>query len=174
MKPARILLHFCWIVPALLVALYFANPSGTPTWDPRGRVLGVIPYRVPSVSMAPSLPKGSLVVVCTWIDRDRPPERGDVIVFRAPGDRAAPYLKRVVGIAGDRVAFEGHRFLRDGVVQNEPYAVYEDIPDDVPFSAQVPAGHVFVAGDNRMRSEDSRHFGPVPVGDIVGKVCRRL
>lgn len=173
MKASRLLLHLCWALPTAALALYVINPAGVPTWDPRGRLLGVIPYRVPADSMAPTIRNGSLVAACTWAYVRSTPERGDVIVFRPPHDPATPYLKRVVGLAGEEVRLEDGKLFIDGVLQEEPYTHPHDSMDEV-FSATVPDAHVFVAGDNRSRSYDSRHFGPIPLSDVVGKVCGSL
>jgi len=102
--------------------------------------------------------------------------RGDVVVFRFPGDRSKDYIKRVIGLPGDKVE------LRDKVIYvnnerwNDPYGVYKgrvagDDPEKTvnfgPYT--VPDGFVFCMGDNRDRSYDSRYWGPVPIYDIKGK-----
>lgn len=173
MKLARALLHLCWIVPTTLLGLYLVNPAGVPTWDPRGRLVGVIPYRVPADSMAPTFPDDSLVAACTWAYVGSSPERGDVIVFRPPHDPQMPFMKRVVGLEGESIRFEDDTLYVDGVPQHEPYLVPGDRPDD-DFETVVPNSHVFVAGDYRSRSYDSRHFGPVPASAIIGKICARF
>lgn len=173
MKWSRIVLHACWAAPAVTLALYLINPAGVPSWDPRGRLLGVIPYRVPADSMAPTFPRGSHVLACTWAYSRSTPARGDVIVFRSPDDRATPFFKRVVGLAGDELEFRDGKLLIDGVLRHEAYTRPND-PVRENIETIVPDAHVFVAGDHRSRSYDSRHFGPVPLSDIVGKACGRL
>jgi signal peptidase I len=81
-----------------------------------------------------------------------------------------PYVKRVVAIAGDSVEFTGSQFLRNNIPQSEPYIAPNHNYDDL--SLVVPAGSVFVAGDNREHSLDSRQFGPLPTSSIIGKVCK--
>lgn len=173
MKLSRLLLHLCWVLPTATLALYVVNPAGVPSWDPRGRLLGIIPYRIPANSMAPTFPKGSLVFACTWSYFRATPERGDVIVFRPPHDRATSYLKRVVGLEGEAVRLKDGKLFIDGVPQGEPYTYPNDSLQE-EFEARVPGAHVYVAGDFRSRSYDSRHFGPVPLSDIVGKICVNL
>ena len=170
MKYSRVLLHLCWMAPVVVVALYLLNPAGVPSWDPRGRLLGVIPYRVPAVSMAPTLTEGSIVAACTWAYLRTAPQRGDVIVFRPPHDRTVPYLKRVVGLEGDEVKFKDGKLFLGGVLQDESY-IHSDDSLEEEFDTVVPNAHVFVAGDFRSRSYDSRHFGPIPESDILGKIC---
>lgn len=170
MNRSRILLHLLWLVPVVVLALYLLNPAGVPSWDPRGRLLGAIPYREPSVSMSPTIGPGSIVVACTWAYVGASPERGDIIVFRPPQEPSPPYLKRVVGVAGDEVKIEDGRLSIGGELQNELYINPGD-PGGQVFEAVIPVAHVFVAGDNRGNSYDSRHFGPVPTSEIIGKIC---
>ncbi len=67
------------------------------------------------------------------------------------------------------MAFEGNRFLRNGVEQTEAYVIAE--PHYDPLQATVPKGELFLAGDNRDHSYDSRHVGPVSAELVIGKVC---
>lgn len=170
-KAARTFLAVCALIPLGAIVVYVWNPLGVPDWDPRGRILGVIPYRVPSQSMAPTLDLNSMVVACTGAYLNAKPRVGDIIVFWPPARNEGVYLKRIVGVPGDQVVLDGLDFLRNGVRQVEPYAVKgPDYPES--FSTKVPEGTVFVMGDNRDNSVDSRHFGPVPETSIIGKVCK--
>lgn len=173
MKLSRVLLYLIWVIPGILLIVYFLNPLGVPTWDPRGRVLGVIPYRVPASSMAPTYPARSFVLACTWAYARSTPALGDVIVFWPPTDPGTPYVKRIVGIGGDTVQFADGALERNGVEQHEPYLMPGPARGD-DHRSSVPQGHVFVAGDNRSNSRDSRHFGPVPNDAIIGRICGRL
>ncbi len=128
----------------------------------------------------------------TWGDI----EHGDVIVFRWPGDRAAvrkpggveflpasgvkearskDYIKRVVGLPGDTVEVIDRQILVNGNPWEDPYGVHKgatfgDSNKSYNFGPYaVPEGHVFVMGDNRERSYDSRFWGPVPIADIKGR-----
>jgi signal peptidase I len=173
MKRSRILLYLIWLIPGAGLVFYLLNPLGVPSWDPRGRVLGVIPYRVPANSMAPTYPQGSFVAACTWAYARTKPALGDVIVFWPPGDPNTPYIKRIVGIEGDTVQFSNDVFMRNGVAPNEPYVLPGAAPTG-DHKSSVPREHVFVAGDNRANSRDSRHFGAVANDAIIGKVCAQL
>lgn len=123
--------------------------------------------------MTPTYSDGSLVAACTWAYLQSTPERGDVVVFWPPNSRNAPYLKRVIGLAGDEIAFKDGNFFLNGLLQNEPYTNPEGRLEE-ELETIVPEAHVFVAGDNRSRSYDSRHFGPIPVSDVIGKICGRF
>lgn len=103
-----------------------------------------------------------------------PPERGDIIVFTPPLDVASdkPYIKRVIGLAGDTVAIRDGSVYVNDVELEEPY-----IADGITgcrgarecTPVTVPEGEVFVLGDNRGDSSDSRVFGPVPIDNVIGK-----
>lgn len=103
-------------------------------------------------------------------------ERGDIIVFRFPGDRSKDYIKRLIGLPGDTVLVRDHVVYVNGEPFNDPYGVYkgglygEEVDKSESFGPYtVPQGHVFVMGDNRDRSFDSRYWGPVPINDIKGR-----
>lgn len=102
--------------------------------------------------------------------------RGDIIVFRFPGDRTKDYIKRAVGLPGDSIEIRDRVIYINGKKVDDPWAVHKGWPYGVdsekgdyfgPYT--VPEGHVFAMGDNRERSFDSRFWGPVPINDIKGK-----
>jgi signal peptidase I len=131
------------------------------------------PMRIESGSMAPTLSAGDRVLVDKRAYRESPPQRGDLVVFAAPGSRET-MLKRVVAVGGDSVAIEDGRLVVNGVVQRERYTDPEAV-DSVYFGpAKVHPRHVFVLGDNRANSEDSRSFGAVPQRDVIGRAGARL
>ena len=100
--------------------------------------------------------------------------RGDIVVLRYPLDPSLDYIKRVVGLPGDEVVIRGQQVFVNGTLCNEPY-VADEIADPYTYmSAVVRPGHVFVLGDNRLRSSDSREFGQVPTELLRGKVRFRL
>ena len=139
-------------------------------------IKSVVPWQtfsVASTSMQPTLRVGEwLIADKTWYAKNAP-ARGDVIVYRLPSDNTTIYLKRVVALAGDRIAFRGNRAIVNGVAAAEPFA---DPGDGKAFLADtaeviVPADHLFVAGDNRSNSSDSRvrQHGTVPMKNLVGR-----
>lgn len=100
-----------------------------------------------------------------------PPERGDIVVFTPPIDSDKPYIKRVIGLPGETVSFENGYVLIDGERLEEPYidGAVTACNRRTCEPVEVPAEHVFVMGDNRQNSSDSRLFGPIAVDDIIGK-----
>ena len=147
----------------------------------------VKPYRIPSESMVPTLRPGDRVLVNRVTFRLRDPERGDVIVFRYPEDPAVVFIKRVVGVPGDVLEVRNGRLYVNGKKTAEPYVHHTGGRLD-PTLAQaaiagstlhdpwslaepfrVPAASYFVMGDNRTDSDDSRDWGTVPRGAIVGE-----
>lgn len=105
------------------------------------------------------------------------PERGDIIVLTPPSDQASadkPYIKRVIGIEGDSLEVRENVVYIDGTRITEPY-LDEGIAMPCGWRAEycgpieIPEGYVYVMGDNRDNSEDSRYFGLVPIENIIGK-----
>jgi signal peptidase I len=131
------------------------------------------PFAIPSESMAPTLRPGDHVLVEKLSYRFGSPRRGDLVVFRSP-DGGALAVKRIVGLAGDRVAIEDGLLAIDGHVQREPYVDHATV-DSVFFGpVVVPRGDVFVMGDNRADSHDSRDYGAVPRQSLIGRVLTTL
>jgi signal peptidase I len=131
------------------------------------------PLRIPSDSMAPTILHGDHVLSDRLTYRFRDPERGELAVFSSP-DTGELTLKRVVGVGGDRIEVRDGVLLVNGERQREPF-VDRDVVDGVFFGpVRVPAGTVFVMGDARDNSRDSRAFGPVPVDDVEGRAILRL
>ncbi|MFI0959983.1 signal peptidase I [Streptomyces sp. NPDC021080] len=130
----------------------------------------VEPVRVESTSMEPTLSAGDHLLVDDRAYRGAPPRRGDLVVFDESG---ATLVKRVVAVAGDTVAIEDGVLEVDGRAVEEP-AVDPKTVDGMYYGpARVPDGTVFVLGDNRRHSVDSRQFGPVPVTKVTGRVILR-
>ena len=120
-------------------------------------------YAVPSASMSPTLLEGDRMVVTRYVTDH--PARGDVVVFEQPG-RTSVTVKRVIGLPGDFVEASDGVVRIGGKVLDEPYAR----PPTSDISPQiVPADHLFVLGDNRGDSVDSRSWGPLPARLIIGR-----
>ena len=126
-------------------------------------------FWIPSESMVPTLEVGDRVLANKFIYRFTEPERGDIVVFQSVENGREELIKRVVAVPGDTVSVQGGRLFVNDEPQREPY-VNKDLPDE-SFAApvEVPPGHVFVMGDNRANSADSRVFGPVPKENIEGE-----
>ncbi len=156
----------------------------------------VLNFRVDGLSMDPNLDDGEMLLVnrnayfhfdlndlrniLPGEDREGddivypfdPPERGDIIVFDPPvSSPDKPYIKRVIGLPGETVSFQGGEVYVNDQPLDEPY-IDDGItrcPDNRNCEVTVPEGEVFVLGDNRRNSSDSRSFGPVDVDQIIGK-----
>ncbi|MFJ8790192.1 signal peptidase I [Streptomyces sp. NPDC102462] len=138
------------------------------------------PFQIPSGSMEGGLRIGDRVVVNKLAYRfGAEPRRGDVVVFDGTGYFGdADYIKRVVGVGGDHVVCcdkEGRIEVNGRAVDETAFLYPGDSPSTVPFDVVVPAGRLFVLGDHRSDSSDSRdHLGSpgggmVPVGEVIGR-----
>ncbi len=162
-----------WVLAALLLAgLWLAQP-----------------FRIPSASMRDTLLPGDYVLVqkleyglpVPWTGRRlpalRPPRRGDVVVFRNPRERGEDFIKRCIAVGGETVEIRDKRVIVNGDTLAEPYAIHTDRatrPGGYDYRDNfgpltVAAGQVFMLGDNRDDSDDSRYWGPVPLGDVAGR-----
>ncbi|MEA2317894.1 MAG: signal peptidase [Solirubrobacteraceae bacterium] len=132
------------------------------------------PFRISSESMLPTLHSGDQVLVDKRAYRHTGSERrGDLAVLRAPRSGQI-LLKRIVAVAGDTVAIKDGLLYVDGRLRNEPYVDQRAI-DGLYFGpVRVPVRTVFVLGDNRANSEDSRAFGAVATGRLIGRVLARV
>lgn len=123
--------------------------------------------RVESISMQPTLYEGNFVIVNKLAYRLGEPGRGDVIVFYyPPNPDQEPYIKRVIGLAGDNVRIESGEVYVNGNRLVEPYL---SVSTNHGGTWEVPEGNLFVMGDNRNNSSDSRAWGMVPLENVIGK-----
>ena len=170
----------------------------------------VEPFKIPSASMMPTLLIGDFILVNkydygirlpvlnTKIVENKTPKRGDIVVFRYPKDPSIPFIKRVVGLPGDKFHYQdkiltingepveqlkigaysavGAGKMMDGAILSTE--LLENAQHEIlrlPFRPSqnvegiVPKGHYFVLGDNRRASNDSRDWGPVPAENVVGR-----
>jgi len=168
------------------------------------------PFRIPSGSMMPTLLIGDFILVNKFTYGIRlpvinkkiielsEPNRGDIVVFRYPKDPRVDYIKRIVGLPGDKVVYSNKKLtINDlpvqqtslgsyqGLGQGEEMSGAEDLLENltgvehrilirngtptVEFVYVVPEGNYFAMGDNRDNSNDSRYWGPVPEANLVGK-----
>ena len=123
--------------------------------------------RVDGFSMKPTLQDGEFVLVNRMAYRIGEPKRGDIIVFHFPLDPGSQDLiKRIIGLSGDRIAVANGVVSVNGQPLNEPYIAAPPLYNG---EWVVPAGDLFVLGDNRNDSSDSHSWGMLPKGEIVGK-----
>jgi signal peptidase I len=127
-------------------------------------------------SMESTLEQNDRVLVSKLDYRFVKPEAGDIIVFNPPNESSIPYVKRVVAVGGDTVDLRDGRLHVNGRLVDIPQARGSTQPQAprVTYPFAVPEGDVFVLGDNRLSSSDSRTFGSVPVENIIGKVILRF
>ena len=123
--------------------------------------------QVSGLSMAPHIASGEIVLIDTMAYRLHAPARGDIIAFRHDGATSEIFIKRIIGLPGDRIEIDRGRVIRNGQRLDEAYVAYADTRS-FP-SVTVPAGTLYVLGDNRAASDDSRFWGFVQEGDVLGK-----
>jgi signal peptidase I len=141
------------------------------------------PYQVQQMSMERSLEPGQYVLVDKLTPRFDTYKRGDVVVFNPPTDwvqsDGTPFIKRVIGVAGDTVEIQDGRVVVNGTRLDEPYVFTVDgRPQDTNSGFDrdrwvIPDGELFLMGDHRSASQDSRHFGPIKVDTVVGRAWLR-
>jgi signal peptidase I len=122
--------------------------------------------RVESISMQPNLNEGEFVVVSRLAYRWDEPQRGDIIVFRFPGNEQKRYIKRVIGVEGDLVSIHEGQVVVNGTLLEEPYIA---APPAYEGEWVVDSDEVFVLGDNRNNSNDSKNWGTLESEAIIGK-----
>jgi len=131
------------------------------------------PMRVSSGSMAPTYLEGDQVLVAKLGARSGDPARGDVVAFHRPGTGEL-MVKRVVARAGQEVGIEDGVLVVEGRQVTEAYVDHATVDGTYFGPVRVPHGTVFVMGDARANSVDSRTFGAVPVDAVVGRVVTGL
>lgn len=131
------------------------------------------PFLVSGASMEPNFSSGNYLFIDEISYRFQEPRRGEVIVFRYPGDERTFYIKRIIGLPDEQVMVDRGRVSINGQALIEPY-----LPADVKTvgaaDLRLGAGEYFVLGDNRYYSFDSRQWGTLPRRDIIGLVRLRL
>ncbi|SHH60076.1 signal peptidase I [Desulfosporosinus lacus] len=125
------------------------------------------PYLIPTPSMEPGMAPGDHILVNRLSYRFWAPTRGDVVVFAFPKDLKRTFVKRVIASEGETVELRDNKVFVNGDAIPEPYVKPGDYPPYGP--ERVPEGKVFVLGDNRRESEDSREWGLLPKDYLLGK-----
>lgn len=164
------------IIIAILIALFI-------------RTFIICAYKIPSRSMVPTLLVGDHILVNKFIYGVkiplirrtivpvREPKRGEIVVFIFPNDRSKDFIKRVIGVAGDKIEIKNKKIFINDQEYKDSYGIYSDSfilpgsmqPRDNFGPVTVPAKSIFVMGDNRDESLDSRFWGFVDLKDVEGK-----
>ena len=164
------------IVIAILIALFI-------------RTFVIQAFKIPSGSMKPTFEIGDHILVNKFIYGVKvpfvrntlipisEPKRGDIVVFIYPEDRSKDFIKRVIAVGGDTIEIRNKKIYLNGLPYNDPYGVYTDdfiIPGSIQprdnfGPVTVRSDSIFVMGDNRDQSYDSRFWGPVDIRDVLGK-----
>jgi len=156
-----------WLMETvLLVALAFVLAQGIKTFI-------VQPFVIPSGSMLPTIQLGDRVIAEKLTYRfSHPPQRGDIVVFANPQGEPPILIKRVVALGGQTLDLRGGTVYVDGKPLDEPYTYgrpTEPLAAPISYPLVVPDGYVWLMGDNRPNSGDSREMGPVKASAIKGR-----
>jgi signal peptidase I len=138
----------------------------------------ISPQEINGASMEPTYHNTELVLTNKIAYKLGEPKRGEVIIFKSPSNKEIDYIKRIIGLPGDRVKLSNNSFYVNDQKVEEPYLPEGIITSPGTFLHEdeeitVPEGEYFVSGDNRPHSSDSREFGPIPLKDIIGRVLLR-
>jgi len=164
------------IIIAILIALFI-------------RTFIICAYKIPSRSMVPTLLVGDHILVNKFlygvkipllrntIISFREPKRGEIVVFIFPNDRSKDFIKRVIGLGGDTIEIKNKKIFINGKEYSDSYGIYSDNiiypatmqPRDNFGPITIPKNSIFVMGDNRDESLDSRFWGFVDLKDVEGK-----
>jgi signal peptidase I len=134
------------------------------------------PYKIPTGSMRMTFLEGDRIFVDKISYRFNPPRRGDIIVFKYPLDKKKDFVKRLVGMPGDKLEIkEGKLTVNGAVLDQPPFSDhYYYNREDWEFGKEgqlieVPQGYYFALGDNSAQSSDSRYWGFIPAKNLIGK-----
>lgn len=131
------------------------------------------PYLVKGQSMEPNFKNGDYLIVDEISYRFQNPQRGEVIVFKYPNDPSQRYIKRIIGLPGETIKIENNEVIINNKVLDE--SSYIPLFEQTTSIAEVTlkSNEYFVMGDNRIASFDSRRWGTLPKGNLIGRVIFR-
>ena len=173
----RVLFALLIGIPAALLVVYFINPFGVRSLDPRQRITAHGLYRVSSKSMLPGMIPGQVLITRAGAYAKEAPERRDVVTLLVEDEGTQVWIQRVMGLPGETISIEGGTVFVQGKALREPYVASENNVQEYSLHMDpvtVPAGHYFMLGDNRDNSMDSRLRGFTPREDITGRVIGSL
>ncbi len=166
---------------SVMASLYFINPYDIKSNNIRPRIFGMDIYKIPSKSMQPLLNPGDIIVISNKAYLETAINRNEIIVFNRTlnknSNKTIPFIKRVVALSGDRLKIEkGSVFVNGSPI---PESYIKNSNKIKPYSLgmaeiRIPEGKLFVLGDNRDNSNDSRMFGVISTSNVVGKATNIL
>lgn len=124
-------------------------------------------FRIEGISMEPNLHDGQYLIINKFIYYLQPPKRGDVVVFHYPRNPRRDFIKRIIGLPGEKVEIRGERVFINGQELEEPYTLHKGNYAWGP--QRLGEDEYFVLGDNRNSSSDSHDWGSLPRDAIIGK-----
>ena len=175
----RIILLFltvAFLISSVILFVYYINPYDLKTDNIRSRVFGFDIYRIPSNSMQATLLSGDYIIASKLAYLDASPLYGDVVIFNHKNketlNKKSRYIKRVIAIAKDKIEINKGKPYVNGKIVKESYVL--DNNNKTQYSLNMPItivedNHVYVMGDNRDNSMDSRRFGSIPIDQITDK-----
>lgn len=140
------------------------------------RLFVVQPFIVEGQSMLPTFNNSDYLITEKISYLFRSPKRGEVVIFHPPDNPSVNYIKRLVGLPGDKIEVKNQNVYVNSQKINEPYLTSNDQTKAATqdFSLMLREGEYFVLGDNRNHSRDSREIGPIPYSSIVSRIWVRL
>lgn len=160
----KFLMFFWETIQTVLLALVIVLPV---------RYFIFQPFLVQGSSMEPNFYRGDYLIVDELSYRIREPKRGEVIVFKYPGNPRLRFIKRIIGLPGEDIKIENGQILINGKILDESNYLSKETITDGFFRIKLKENEYFVLGDNRMASSDSRRWGPLPKNNIVGRALFR-
>ncbi len=159
MKTKKVILEwFCTIALAIFLSLVVKNYIAEARW-------------IPSESMLPTIRAGDRLLVDKITYKFKEIERGDIVVFKPPPsaiiNKDEVFIKRVIALPGETISIKNGVVFINGAPLAEPYINEEPRKNFGPLT--IPDNHIFVMGDNRNYSYDSRFWGPLPIDNLIGK-----
>ncbi|MFZ2025123.1 MAG: signal peptidase I [Microgenomates group bacterium] len=136
------------------------------------------PQEINGSSMFPTFIDKELLITNKIVYKIRPPNRGEVVIFKSPSNKEIDYIKRVIALPGETLMLKNSTYYINGEALPEPYIAEGVFTSGGAFLIEgeeiiIPDGSYFVSGDNRPHSSDSREFGPIPLTDFIGRALFR-
>jgi len=163
------ILSFIWeIAKIIIIALLIVVPI---------RYFLFQPFFVKGQSMEPNFENGDYLIIDEISYRFREPQRGEVVVFKYPQNPSQRYIKRIVGLPGETIEIENGEIIifneGNSQILDESDYLFPDVSTPGDIRITLTENEYFVLGDNRISSADSRRWGPLPRGNIIGRVFLR-